>query len=139
FDVDAELGACRLAVVQQALLELRIDPCARDEPGAPVGKILFELLHPARHLLRGDDALRLEELLHRPAHDLVFPGRAVVVLVDRSMRLVAVVVLMSLSSGVVVELVAVAHVVLPAGSGFHAGSSQCSKISISMMSRSGPR
>ena len=71
-----ELGARGLAILQQPLPERRVGPGMGDDPGAPVGKVLLELLHSPADLLRGDHAFLLQQLLHRPAEDFVLGRRA---------------------------------------------------------------
>ena len=60
----------------------------RDDPGAALREFLVEELHAPAHLLGGDDAFLLEQLLHRAAHDLVLGGRAGVVRFVVRMRVV---------------------------------------------------
>jgi hypothetical protein len=74
-EVEAPLGARRLAVLQQALPERRVGPGVRDDARATLGELLLEELHAPAHLLAGDEAFLLEQLLHGPAHDFVLGGR----------------------------------------------------------------
>ena len=68
------------AVFEQPLLERRVGPGVRDDARAALRELLLEELHAPAHLLGGEDALLLEQLLHGTAHDFVLAGRTFVLL-----------------------------------------------------------
>ena len=68
--VDTQLQRGGARVGEQPLLELRIDPGARDQPGAVAGRARHQPVDPPAHVLGADHALVDEQLLERPR-----PGR----------------------------------------------------------------
>ena len=81
--VEIELERRGARVGEQALLELRVDPGARDQPRAVGGRARNEPVDPLAHVLAADHALLDQQLLERPDARC---GGGLVAVRDRRMR-----------------------------------------------------